>query len=62
MINTRLRKTDIEAIKEIIGRFPEIENAFLFGSRAKGNSGNGSDIDIALKGDHVSFDTIRKMR
>lgn len=39
--------------KRIIGvlsRFPEVREAVLFGSRAKGNYRPGSDIDIAVKG------------
>ncbi|WP_460982604.1 nucleotidyltransferase domain-containing protein [Spirosoma fluminis] len=32
---------------------PRIQQAILFGSRAKGTQRPGSDIDIALKGDRV---------
>ena len=35
----------IQLIKE---RYPEIENAYLFGSYAKGKSTDDSDIDLAL--------------
>lgn len=31
-------------------QFPEVEKAVIFGSRAKGNYRNGSDVDIALYG------------
>jgi predicted nucleotidyltransferase len=30
----------------------------IFGSRAKGNFRRGSDIDIALKGEHISFELV----
>lgn len=35
----------------MFGRFPGIEQAVLYGSRAKGNYRPGSDIDLTLKGD-----------
>lgn len=31
-------------------QIPQIEEVIIFGSRAKGNYKNGSDIDIAVKG------------
>jgi predicted nucleotidyltransferase len=33
---------------------PNIEKVILFGSRAKGNYKNGSDIDLAIKGERCS--------
>lgn len=35
----------------MFGRFPGVEQAVLYGSRAKGNYRPGSDIDLTLKGD-----------
>ena len=35
--------------------FQEVEQAFIFGSRAKGNYKNGSDVDIAIKGQQADF-------
>lgn len=34
--------------------FPALESAILYGSRAKGNFGPGSDIDLTLFGDRLS--------
>ena len=31
-------------------KYPQVEEVILFGSRAKGNYRNGSDIDLAIKG------------
>lgn len=45
-----LRETDVTTIREIIQKFPEVDCAIIFGSRAKGNYSAGSDVDIALKG------------
>jgi len=40
-------------------KFPEVESAWLYGSRAKGSQKHGSDVDIAVKGkeelkDHIT--------
>ena len=39
----------VEAMQGVLARFPEIETAILYGSRAMGNYKNGSDIDLTLK-------------
>lgn len=41
---------NIKGINRVFGKFEEVEEAVLYGSRAKGNYKPGSDIDIALKG------------
>ncbi|ACO76510.1 nucleotidyltransferase [Azotobacter vinelandii CA] len=41
----------VESIRQVFSRFPGIEQAVLYGSRAKGNFRAGSDIDMTLKGD-----------
>lgn len=45
-----LPSATVEKICDVFARFPEIEKAVLFGSRAKGNYKNGSDIDLTLYG------------
>lgn len=45
-----LKKQDINAIVEIIRRYPDVKEAIIFGSRAMNNYKPGSDVDIALKG------------
>ena len=39
---------DLEALARIFARFPQVQAAFLFGSRARGEAGAGSDWDFAL--------------
>lgn len=56
-----LRESDLEYMINRIKQFYEIEKAVIFGSRAKGNYKTGSDIDIAIYGDHVTFDTISSL-
>ena len=46
-----LKDGDIEIIIAILKKYPRIEQALIFGSRAKGNYKPGSDVDIVLKGD-----------
>jgi len=41
-------------ISDVFASFPEIEEALLYGSRAKGNNKNGSDIDMVLKGSKLN--------
>ena len=47
---------EYESIINVFRTSPEVEKAILFGSRAKGNFKNGSDIDIVVDGKNISFD------
>ncbi len=40
----------LQAIRETLARFPQIEKVRIYGSRARGNYKKGSDIDITLIG------------
>lgn len=51
----------IEQIRAVFASFPEIEEAILYGSRAKGNFKNGSDIDLTLKGENISYNTFNNI-
>lgn len=41
----------IVRIREVFARFPEVDKAVLYGSRAMGTYKNGSDIDLTLHGE-----------
>jgi predicted nucleotidyltransferase len=45
-----LRDKDLQTVIAILQQHPDVEQALIFGSRAKGNYKPGSDVDIALKG------------
>ena len=45
-----LKETTIQQICNILAKYPPVEKAVLYGSRAKGNYKNGSDIDLTLYG------------
>lgn len=45
-----LSKKIIEQIQLVLSKYPEVDKAVLYGSRAKGNFKPGSDIDLTLQG------------
>jgi predicted nucleotidyltransferase len=53
-----LRKSDIQNIISVLQSEKTVEEAIIFGSRAKGNYKEGSDVDIALKGKNLSLQLI----
>ena len=48
--NIGLKEELIKELKQIFSSSENIESVILFGSRAKENFKNGSDIDLAIKG------------
>ena len=46
-----LSEATISKICRVLVRYPQVDQAVLYGSRAKGNYKNGSDIDLTLRGD-----------
>lgn len=45
-----LSNNTINSVREVMATIPEIEEAVIYGSRARGDHKPTSDIDIALKG------------
>ncbi len=56
-----LKDDIITKIKEVFTIFSEIEEAVVYGSRAKGNYKQGSDIDITLKGSKLTHAILNKI-
>lgn len=56
-----LKKNIYNKILKIFKVCPEIEEVIIYGSRAKGNSKNCSDIDLTLKGQNLSLDCLNKV-
>lgn len=48
----------VNDICSVFKRHTNIEKALIFGSRAKGNYSDGSDIDLAIIGDSISFNQL----
>jgi predicted nucleotidyltransferase len=57
-----LSETTIEKICGVFAKFPTVERAVLYGSRAKGNYKNGSDIDLVLYGADLDLETLNKIQ
>ena len=53
-----LDESVIHSISEIFENAPKVNEVIIFGSRAKGNFREGSDIDLAIKGKAIRFDTV----
>jgi len=56
-----LLDTEIEKIQQVFETNTKVDKAFVFGSRAKGNYKEGSDIDIAIKGNELNFSDVRSL-
>lgn len=56
-----LKENNIKSIQSVFEKFQEIDQAILYGSRAKGNFQPSSDIDITLKGENLNLTTINKI-
>jgi uncharacterized protein len=56
-----LSDTVIEKLTSVLSRYPEVDKAVMYGSRAKGNFRPGSDIDLTLHGGGLSLTILRKI-
>lgn len=50
-----LKEKDIQKVNGVFTEYPQIVKAILYGSRAKGNFRNGSDIDLTLLGEGLTL-------
>lgn len=51
----------VEKIRGVFAGYPQIEKALLYGSRAKGDYKNGSDIDLTLIGEGLNVSVLLKV-
>lgn len=57
-----LQDSAIQKICTVLAHYPQVEQAILYGSRAKGNFKNGSDIDLTLYGGaDLTLDVVYKI-
>ena len=49
-----LTQETVAQIHEVLAHYPEVEQAVLYGSRAKGNFKPGSDVDLSLVGEKMT--------
>lgn len=55
---TGLDRETLQEIHRILYSFPNVREAVLFGSRAKGCAKKGSDIDLAIIGESINIDDV----
>jgi len=56
-----LYERDVDMIVNALKENKEIEQAFIFGSRALGNYKKGSDVDLVVTGENVTDKTIANL-
>ena len=56
-----LTRRDRDLIRDVLARYPEVRRVTLFGSRAMGTFGRGSDIDLALEGRDLDSSTLTRI-
>jgi predicted nucleotidyltransferase len=56
-----LPQSAIQKINAVLRQYPQVEKATLYGSRAKGNYKNGSDIDLTLHGTDLSLNVVYRI-
>lgn len=56
-----LKETVIKQIAGVLSGHSEVESAVLYGSRAKGNYRKGSDIDLTLTGEDLTYGTVARI-
>ena len=56
-----LKQKNIQAIIKVLSSFDEVEEAILYGSRAKETSNPASDIDLTLKGEKLNIRLLNKI-
>ncbi len=56
-----LKENIILQINQVFSHYPAVEKVLIYGSRAKGNYRNGSDIDLTLQGNNLSLFILNKI-
>jgi len=56
-----LSQHTIEQLSQLFVGHQEITEVILYGSRAKGNFTEGSDIDLTIKGEKLDFELLQKL-
>ena len=56
-----LKESTISAIQGVLKQHPEVDRALLYGSRAKGNYRKGSDIDLTLVGEALTYSLLNRI-
>jgi predicted nucleotidyltransferase len=60
-MNHGLTSQTVDRIRSVLARFPQVDKAVLYGSRAKGNYKRGSDIDLTLFGSGLNASVLSQI-
>ncbi|MEN2827006.1 hypothetical protein LGIHADK_00459 [Mannheimia haemolytica] len=61
MPNFGLSERATKTITDILAKYLEVEQAIIYGSRAKGNYREGSDVDLTFKGKDLTYDIVKRI-
>lgn len=50
-----LSEDEIGKIRNVFSKFPQVNQAIIFGSRAKGNHRPYSDVDLSITGENITL-------
>lgn len=56
-----LSERTLQKIQGVLSRYPQVEKAILYGSRATGTYRNGSDIDLTLCGEALTHSVLSRI-
>jgi len=56
-----LKESVVQEICRVFATHPLVDRVIIYGSRAKGNYRNGSDIDLTVQGEAVSLSEMMKI-
>ncbi len=56
-----LKPEILNKIHQVFAQYPQVEQAIVYGSRAKGNYNPGSDIDLTLTGTALNLNLLYKI-
>lgn len=51
----------VERIRNVLARYPQVDKALIYGSRALGTNRPGSDIDLALFGNSLDLHLVNRI-
>lgn len=61
MIFFGLSSSNIAKINSVFKQYTDINEVIIFGSRAKGNYRDNSDIDLVIKGKNINLSTLQEI-
>ncbi|WP_423149138.1 nucleotidyltransferase domain-containing protein [Rubrolithibacter danxiaensis] len=60
-MNFGLKEEIIDKINAVFAAFCQIDEVIIYGSRAKGNYRNGSDLDLTIKGSELNLHVLNSV-